>query len=210
MDWASLSKEKKQKIFLVAAWVIGGVFALYYFVWSPYVKRRAESVAELSQLTAKIKQADATTRGEAKLRAEYAFRAEEFNHAVENYIVPRDNPLSWVTEKIYATARRVGIDVQTVAEVGLSSPYWEEAIKSERSVKPYSVRVVTECSYQQLIDLVAALEESNPALCVTEIIISSLDSTPEKHMLNLTLEWPIWGRELKLGVVNTNIPPGGG
>ena len=36
MDWASLSKEKKQALILVAVWVIGGLFALYYFVLAPY------------------------------------------------------------------------------------------------------------------------------------------------------------------------------
>jgi hypothetical protein len=209
MDWASLSKEKKNMLVLIAVLVIGGVFALYYFGLSPYLSNRSNSTKELDELTAKIKNAEEAIEGKTRLSAEYASCTEEFNRAIENYIVPMDNPLSWVTEKVYANARRVGVDVQTVAEVGLSAPYWDAAIKSERSVKPYSVRIVTECSYQQLIDLVAALQESNPALCITDINISPQDSAPAKHLLNMTVEWPIWGRKLKLGVVDTNKPPAG-
>jgi hypothetical protein len=209
MDWASLSKEKKQALILVAMWVVGGIVALYYFVLAPYFANRTTSVNELDILAAKIEQAEVTMRGESRLHAEYHLCTEEFKQSIENYIIPMDNPLSWVTEKVYAKARQVGVDVQAVAEVGSSSPYWDSAIKSERSVKPYSVRIVTECSYQQLIDLVEVLEKSNPALCITDINISPQDSTPEEHILNMTVEWPMWGRPLKIGVVETNKPAGG-
>ncbi len=209
MDWASLSREKKQALFLVGMWVIGGVVALYYFVLAPYFANRTTSENELDVLLAKIQQAESAMRGESRLRAEYALNTEEFKHSIENYIVPMDNPLSWVTEKVYANARQVGVDVQTVAEVGSGSPYWDAAVKSERSVKPYSVRIVTECNYQSLIDLVDALEKSNPALCITDINISPQDSVPSKHILNMTVEWPMWGRKLKMGETETNKPPAG-
>ena len=148
MDWASLSKEKKQALLLIGMWVVGGVVALYYFVLAPYFASRSTSESELDSLRAKISQAESTMRGDARLRAEFALYTEEFRFAVTNYIVPMENPLSWVTEKVYANARQVGVDVQTVAEVGSSSGYWDGAIKSDRTVKPYSVRIVTECSYQ--------------------------------------------------------------
>ena len=209
MDWASLSKEKKQAIFLVGMWVVGGIFALYYFVLQPYLTTSTESTKDLDDLAAKIEQAEATMKGSTRLQAEFALCTEEFNQAVDNYIVPKDNPLSWVTEKVYASARRVGVDVQTVAEVGSSSPFWESAVKADRSVKPYAVRIVTESSYQQLIDLVEVLEKSNPALCITDINISAQDSSPMKHILNMTVEWPMWGRKLQVGVAETNKPSGG-
>ena len=209
MDWASLSKGKKQALILAAMWVVGGIGALYYFVLAPYFAHRTTSANELDVLTAKIEQAQVILREKSRLLAEYALCTEEFNHAIENYIVPMDNPLSWVTEKIYANARQVGVDVQTVAELGSSLPYWDVAVKSERSVKPYGVRIVTECSYPQLIDLVEALEKSNPALCITDISISPQDQTPSKHILNMTVEWPMWGRKLKIGAVETNKPPEG-
>jgi hypothetical protein len=209
MDWASLSKEKKQALLLVAMWVVGGVFALYYFVLRPYFATSTTSTRDVDDLAAKIEQAEVALKATARVQAEYALCTEEFKQAAENYIVPMDNPLSWVTEKVYANARRVGVDVQTVAEVGSSSPYWETAVKSERSVKPYGVRIVTESSYQQLIDLVEVLEKSNPALCITDISISPQDSTPLKHVLNMTVEWPMWGRKLQVGVVDTDKPPEG-
>ena len=209
MNWTSLSKEKKQVLVLIAVCVIGGVFVLYYFVLAPFFSQRTTSAKDLDELVAKIENAEVALQGKSKLYEEYALCTEEFNHIIENYIVPMDNPLSWVTEKVYANARQVGVDVQTVAEVGSASPYWDTAIKSERSVKPYSVRIVTECGYQQLIDLVAALEKSNPALCITDINISPQDSKPVKHLLNMTVEWPMWGRKLDLNVVETNKPSEG-
>jgi hypothetical protein len=209
MDWASLSKEKKQALLLVGMWVVGGLAAVYYFVLAPYFASRSTSENELDVLTAKIAQAEATMRGDARLRAEFALCTEEFKFAITNYIVPMDNPLSWVTEKVYANARQVGVDVQTVAEVGSASGYWDAALKVDRSVKPYSVRIVTECSYQRLIDLVEVLEKNNPALCITEISISPQDMIASKHILNMTVEWPMWGRKLKIGLLETNKPPEG-
>ena len=210
MDWATLSTEKTKKLLLIAVGVIGGVFALYYFGLSPYLSQCAIAAKNLDELAAKIKKAEVIMREKSRLHAEYALCAEEFNHAVEKFVVPMDNPLSWVTEKVYANARQVGVDVQTVAEIGSPLPYWDVAIKSERSVKPYSVRIVTECSYQRLIDLVAALEESNPSLCITDISVSPQDSMPAKHIINMNVEWPMWGRKLKIGVMDTNKPPEGG
>ena len=209
MDWASLSKEKKQALLLIGMWVVGGVVALYYFVLAPYFASRSTSESELDSLRAKISQAESTMRGDARLRAEFALYTEEFRFAVTNYIVPMENPLSWVTEKVYANARQVGVDVQTVVEVGSISGYWDGAIKSDRTVKPYSVRIVTECSYQQLIDLAEVLEKSNPALCITEISISPQDMMPTKHVLNMTVEYPMWGRKLKLNMLETNKAPEG-
>ena len=71
MDWASLSKEKKQALLLIGMWVVGGVVALYYFVLAPYFASRSTSESELDSLRAKISQAESTMRGDARLRAEF-------------------------------------------------------------------------------------------------------------------------------------------
>ena len=46
MNWADISKEKKQALILIGMWVLGGVFALYQFVLMPFIRSRGASSTE--------------------------------------------------------------------------------------------------------------------------------------------------------------------
>lgn len=199
MNWETLSKEQKQALVLISMWVVGGLFALWHFVLSPFFRTSGQSTSELEDLQGQIQKAEVAMEGESKLRAEYAVSTTQIKASLEKNIVPTENPLSWATEKIYKLARDAGVDIQSVGEMGSSSPAWENLVKGDRVFKPYGVRIVAQASYAQLTELIRKLEESNPYLCVTGIMITSQDQNVNKHMINLVVEWPMWGRELKVG-----------
>lgn len=203
MNWATLKKEQKQAVVLVAMWVLGGVFAVYQFVLVPFLRDRGKSVGELEELQVQIQKAEVAMDGQSKVRAEYAEATKHLQEATEKYIVPLENPLSWVTEKVYMHTRRVGVDVQSVAEISGTAPLWKQLTKRQRFFRPYAVRITTFCSYAQLIQIVRSLEESNPFLCVSEINVAGAGHSPMQHSVNVVVEWPMWGREVKIGVLKT-------
>ena len=200
MNWAELSKEKKQAAILIAMWVLGGLFALYQFVLMPFLRSRGASSTELDDLRTKIQKAEVAMEGDSKLRSEYAGMTRELLTASDAYMVPIENPLSWVTEKVYSTARGVGVDVQTVIEMMSSSPGWDTLVKSERTFRPYAVRIVTECSYAEVMKFIDALETGNPYLYVSGITIAAQDQIHLRHSISLVVEWPMWGRRLEIGM----------
>lgn len=205
MNWSDLSKEKKQAAILILMWVLGGVFAIYQFVLMPFIRNRGASSTELDDLRTKIQKAEAAMEGDSRLRSDYATMTAELLMASDRYIVPIENPLSWVTEKVYSTARGVGVDVQTVIEMLASSPGWDTLVKSERTFRPYAVRIVTECSYAEVRKFVEALERDNPYLYVSGIAVASQDQLVTKHSVSLVVEWPMWGRRLEIGMATKKV-----
>jgi hypothetical protein len=201
MNWATMTKEQKQAVILVAMWVFGGVFALYQFALRPFLQTSGQSTSELDELHQKIEKAEIAMDAQEKVRREYTAATAELQKATEYFIVPMENPLSWVTEKVYSNARRVGVDVQSVAEVGLASGGWEALIRGgARTFKPYGVRISTTCSYARLLEMIATLEQSNPYLCVSGVTITGHEMDVGKHVITLIVEWPMWGKRLEIGV----------
>lgn len=198
-SWSTMKKEQKQIVLLVGMWLVMGVGALYYFVLVPFLQRRSESSSESDDLSTQIQKAEIAMQGEPKLRKEHAAMMRVAQTASDQFIVSMENPLSWVTEKVYSKGREVGVDVQSVAEVSASGVGWEGLVKSERTFKPYAVRIVLECGYSQLLELIRAFEESNPYLCVTGISIVANDMNVTRHLVNLVVEWPMWGRRVEFG-----------
>jgi hypothetical protein len=205
-SWLALKKEQKQTVILIGMWLAGSLFALYQFVLAPFLQNRTKSSSELDDLRSQIQKAEAAMQGESKLRQEYAAMMKTSQLDSEQYIVPIENPLSWVTERVYSNGRKVGVDVQSVAELGASDMGWTALIKAERTFKPYAVRIVTECGYAQLLDFIRALEGSNPYLCVSGITISANDMNVSRHVINLVVEWPMWGRRVEFGLAKQKKP----
>lgn len=200
MNFADLKKEHKQALALVAMWIIGGVFALYHFVLMPFLKEKGQSKGELETLTTQIKKAEVAMEGESKVRTEFALSLKELERVMDLYIVPIDNPLSWVTEKAYGYARNVDVDITSVSEIGGVSPGWDRLVKSERTFKPYAVRIALAATgYADLLKLIGEMESDNPYLCVTGIAILGNDQYVTKHQITLLVEWPMWGRQVQIG-----------
>ncbi len=200
-DWSSLKKEQQQAIILVGMWVFGGLFALYFFVLQPFLKNRGQATGNLDELETNIQKAEAAMTGNSKVRIEHATTVKELNRATEEYIVPMENPLAWVTRKVYAVARTVGIEVEAVSENVVGGGAWDTLTRTERYFKPYSVRIVTGGSYAQVLQFIHALEQGNPYLTVSSIGMGVNDAKPTRHSVDVSVDFPMWGRRLKLGAV---------
>lgn len=194
-NWAALKREQKQAILLIAMWVFGGVFALYQFVLVPYLRDRTESAGELEKLNEQILRAQVAMKGEPKVRADYRAAMAKYDELTRDYIVPVENPLAWVQDKVYRVARETGVSITSVSPAGAPSQVWENLVKKERFYKPFVIRIVAECGFPELVALVGTLESINPFLAVTGIIVAGQDQWKTRHTVTLTLEMPMIGRQ---------------
>ncbi len=191
MKWQEKTAEQKKITILVVMLGVAALFISYQFGINPLLTGKSRTAAELRELQDKLAQGEDMATREAAILADLETGKQEISQANELYIAPRENPLAWVTEKIYSVARQVGLEIDSVAEVGNPGSARDRLEKQVRSFTPYSVRVVSQCGYQDVVRMVAALEKSNPYLCVSGISISSQDRTVEKHMASLVVDWPM-------------------
>ena len=192
MNWKTLTKDQKQKAALAVIIVIVAVLATKQFVLTPFLMRQAERRQQLSELKEQIELADKAIKGEAALLGRLSNLTARLEVAQRERIAAQENPLAWATRTIYGHARAAGIDIETVADQDMDTMPFMAKDQARRSFRPYAVRIVTQCSYAQLQQLVAALEGSNPHLCVAGISVGVQPNSPEKHQVGITVEWPGW------------------
>ncbi|HBA85826.1 MAG TPA: hypothetical protein DCZ95_17220 [Verrucomicrobia bacterium] len=191
MKWQEKTKEQKNILVLIGLLSVAVLFIAYQFGLNPLFSGKAKVAQEVRDLQAKLAAGEEIAGREEKISQEVSVSNEEQHQADEHHIVPRENPLSWVTEKVYFNAREVGIEIDSVAEVGSPLTSRERTDKQQKNFGSYSVRIVAQCGYRDLIRLVKVLETSNPYLCVSGISVVSQDRTAEKHLISLVVEWPM-------------------
>lgn len=189
-----LKKERAQLFLLLGLWFAGGLVALHYFVLSPFLAKRGKNVHELNELNENIQKARLAAQDEARVREEHLRALADLRRAMEQYVVPPDSALSWVSERIYATARGLGVTIRSVTPMRMPDAAWDAMVKGGRFLRPYAVQVVLECGYDKLLALVQAFESSNPFLCLTGINVQGQEQNVTRHVVTLRVEWPLWGR----------------
>jgi len=192
----TLKKERMQLLLLIGIWAVGGLIALYLWVVGPAMKNRSRSSGELAELNENNQKARQAIQGESQFREEHARALGDIARAMEQYIVPPDSSLSWVTERVYAAARSVKADVRGVTPMRMADTAWDALVKAGRFLRPYAVQINVECSYAGLAALVGAFETSNPYLCITGIHVIGQDQDVTRHQVTLQVEWPMWGQPL--------------
>lgn len=202
-----MKKERIQLLVLIGMWAVGGLMVFYFVVLSPFLGQRGKAASELLDLESNIEKARVAAQTESKLREEHRVAMADLQHAMEQYIVPPESPLSWATEKVYAAARAVGVDIKAVTPTRVNDAAWDIQIKGGRFLRPYAVQIITECGYAQMVALVESLEKSNPYLCVSGLTVAGQDFNILRHQVSLIVEWPMWGRPPGLGQVEPAAPP---
>lgn len=192
MNWETMSKEQKQKIILAVIVGLSALFAVYQFVITPWIQGRGQARQELEELRTKVETAQSLIRKEQQITQQLIDASNLMARAHRDYIPAADNALSWVTKVLYSSARSVGVDIESVSEVDVGAQGFIQKDQAARAFKPYSVRVVFQSSYAQLVRLLHTIEKSNPYLCVTGISIYGQPGNVERHQVNIVVEWPSW------------------
>lgn len=191
MNIQNLSKEHKQYFALGGIVVVTSIFAVVNFVLMPMKAKWTNARTEFEALRSNVAQAHRMVKNERNIQAKLAESNDVLQRAAGEFLPDTYNPLSWATQKMYTQSRIVGVEIASVSEVGGSILLQAQTKDGHRAFGSYSVRVITECSFEQLKALVHAMEESNPYLSITGLTVDSRQNKPDEHSINMVIEWPI-------------------
>lgn len=198
MTLSALTKEQKQLMVLVGLVCAIAIFVLIQLVVGPLLAHAGAKAEALRQVQDRLASADRLLGSEARLNAEREAVAAEIERAAREFIVPPENPLSWVTEQIYHHARAVGgVDIESVGSGNIGAPWGDPADKKNvRAFAPYRVQITARCGYLELVRLFRAFERNNPYLFVSDLTISGREggSGDERHRVTFSIEWPAWSQ----------------
>lgn len=192
MNFRHMTKEQKQYVVLGAIVSTIAVISLAMFVVSPLRAKWRTARGEYEELTCKLDEANRLLRNEMDLRDKLAQARGDSAFVLTECIPDPNNSLSWVTQRIYQYARKAGVDIQSVsAGASRTGP----AKKGEGKVRlfgMYAVNVMVQCNYQDLLAFVREIEEQNPYVCVSGLIIGTQSKAVETHNVSVELQWPVW------------------
>jgi hypothetical protein len=91
---------------------------------------------------------------------------------IRPYFPNEDNRYSWVTELIYTQGRNIGIEVESISELGRRKPGYVPPFSR------YAVQLNLRCRYDRLIEFEKHFETDNPMLRVTQLTIANNEKDP--------------------------------
>jgi len=209
-DFKRMTVEQKKIAVLAGLVSVLVLYALFSFLVRPLLDRAARSSEDLETLRHQIDKAQRMFNVEGTLRNQIEQAQEGLTRASAEYIVPAENPLSWVAEKVYGSAREVGVEIEKVAEIGLPAVPWQRSEELARAFVPYTVRIETRCGYDELLALLRSLETRNPYLCVSEVSVMGQVADVERHRISLSVQWPAWTDPAMATDVLTPVEPSHG
>lgn len=195
LNFSKLTKEQKQVVFLVGMVGCGALYAMVNFGILPMIAGWKESRAKLGELTTKLAEADRLVGSSHEMREELSRLEKELKESVAQFVPDGENTLAWVTRRVYQKGRDLGLDIEAVtpSTSGLQLANLDRTSnKLDRFFDFYSVRVTTSCSYVEALQFVDALEQENPYLVVSGLVVSTVNGSPERHSVQVDLQWPIW------------------
>lgn len=206
MTWADMGKEQRQMLVLSVIIGFAALFALVRFALMPLMASFGTTQTQIEEISGDLENANRALELEPETRSRLEQSSQTLWKYNDRYLPARENPLTWATENAYRHARRVGVEVVSVAEVYAGQLPWKTGKKSKRYFIPYKVRLTARCGYYDLLRLIKDIEVGNPFVSIASIVVSAKDN-PEQHTVNLTLEWPMWAGSDGPGTIRTAKDP---
>jgi hypothetical protein len=193
MNLSNLNPDQKKMLILAGLVGTVALYSLGTFGVRPFLSRAGQASTDLRELQRQMDKAQQTLNREPQIREDSDRTTKHLREAATEHIPPVVNAMSWLAERIYRSARLVGVDIESVNDLGAATVPWQaNDAANQRAFAPYTVRIAAQCGYRDLVRLLAALEHSNPYLCVSEIVIAAQPGEPERHRVTLSVEWPHW------------------
>lgn len=193
-----LPEDKKERAKILALIAVGAVGVLYMVIQvgiTPLLKSKQAKIARIQELKEELKKArreiDQVPRNRKK-NYEGLLRIKEVS---EKYALhPRlGNFLLVVTDILEKRAEKLGIELESIREIGISEIPQNSSKGKENAFKSYGVSVALTCSFHDVICFLREIESSNPYLCIFGLgITGQPEENPEKHRVSFNVQWPIW------------------
>ncbi|MDZ8119390.1 hypothetical protein [Pontiella agarivorans] len=186
IDFSNLSKEQKQYLLLG----IFGIAAVGYGLFIGLSKvggSLSDTKNELEDLNAKIDRTERELGQRSKTLRDFEQTITVLESHLDN-LPPEENYYAWATEIIYSKGRSAGLQVESVDEVVTDSSTAKN-MKDPVYFETYSLRILARGDYAATKAFINDIEKNHPLVRFTGIDISR-GRDPEKHAVQLSVQWP--------------------
>ncbi|MDF3130937.1 hypothetical protein P0Y35_17125 [Kiritimatiellaeota bacterium B1221] len=178
---------------------LGGAFLLLallnLFIFSPAAVAAGESKALLKDLDEKLSQGEGLRSRSDALIAQNKSTATDILAVMREDLPPDSGRYSWALSTLAEIALEADLDfsvsnhphlryipVKTRKKLDVNSvPMWVS----------YAVDVELRVSFSELVKFLGRLHEAQPYCSIAALEMNALRSSPEKHHILITLEWPV-------------------
>jgi hypothetical protein len=209
-------KTRQQVIGLMAVGIVAILYGVWMFIYQPVVEKRKDSIQKTGDLNTAIADAErqiarlpAMERDLMTITLELSELSERYMlHArLGNYLIP-------AREIINRHARALNIDNVQIDEIGLiAMPRPREGDRRATSdrraarqpagtkappppapatMQAYAVRITVRSSFDDLRAWIKLMEEENPLLSISNLMITGRREDPLKHAVTFEVQWPAW------------------
>ncbi len=186
-------KRERLQIFILGAIVaVGVIFGLFQIILK-LSKSQKDTRGQISALEEKFTKANdeiEKARGIQRKSADVKAAIRKFS---ESYVLKAQfgNYFLNVQDFLRRLAVEEGIDDPQISEIGqLTLPARDT--KTRRVFRIYSVQLSGFGGYEDVVDLIGAIETNNPYVFVSGIAISEQGGDSERHSIGFRVQWPIW------------------
>lgn len=184
-------KERLQILILGAIVAVGVIFGLFQ-IMTKLAKSHKETRSKIAALQEDFKKANLEIEMARGIQQKSAGVKAAIREVDRLYILKAqfDNYFLNVQDYLRRLAVEEGIIDPQVSEIGqLNLP--AKDTQTRRVFRIYSVQLSGSAGYEDVVDLIGAIETNNPYVFVSGITISG-QGTPETHSVGFRVQWPIW------------------
>jgi len=193
------SEERKKIFMLIGIGVAAACYVLYSFGISPYLQHKQEKRAKIEELEGKI------WRAQLDVRKTKTY-LQENNDVIAKIIDVSENKLQILhpnlgnyllvaSDIINRQADNLNLVTDEIREIPAPKKLDEDQDPDADDAprfNTYKVNVNIKCSFAELTQLLQALENENPYLCITRIGVVGQKDDVMKHAISFDVEWPTW------------------
>ena len=191
-----LPKNKKERMQILGVAVIGAVGILYLAVdkgISPLLKNAKIDRDRIAALNVTLTEIRKDAKSASRFLEENEQIKTELRKIDEHCILKPEynNYLLKAKAQIEQAAAAHGVKLTSDAlEAGKSEIPVKRPKKSV--LQTYAVQVVASATYEDLTDMIAAIETNNPYISISSLQVTANDMNHRKHLVSFKVVWPIW------------------
>lgn len=206
MAWKELSKDQKQKFILGLLGAVTVLYAVKTLFLDNVVQRSQFASESVEDVRAKL--ADYHSRlepGSAALAQQVLKVRENMVNITSKNLPPQGGEFAWAASKVYELQQQFKLDI-TKEDVGvlLRTSAGGPLLKQSAFV-PYTVKTTFEGSFAETVGFLHGLEQKYPYATLSRMNFTA-GSTPEKHAVEIILQWPAWADPADLAALQKPIP----
>lgn len=188
------NKQERMKIFgLIGVGICGALYAVWAFVYQPILEEKAETLAAIENREDELSRAETMIRRSARSQSELDEAIQQLAEWSEAYMLhPRlgGNYLLQAREIMARHTAALGLTDVRTEEVGLVA--MPRPSGATHTMQAYAMRVQTFCGYDTLKEWFRAMEEENPFVVFSQLLITSRPDAPTAHQVSFEVQWPVW------------------